>query len=274
MSFFPVALKELTDARRNRWLQSLSLVFFVLALGVAYFGGAVAGRVGFTGLSNTVVSLASLGVFIIPLIALMLSYDCIVGEEDDGTLLLLRSYPISLWQLFLGKWLGRSALLLVCLLLGFGSAGLLIAFNIEEDIGVVLSAFSIFILSSFLLGIVYIGLGIAISAMASSRNQAAGIALLLWFISCILFDIMLLAVLVASEGKVASDMLAFSLLLNPTDIFRIINFNLFSDMQVHTGLMAVSGKLALHNYVLFPVLCLWLLVSALLAYFLVKKRTV
>ena len=42
----------------------------------------------------TVVSLASLTVFLVPLIALLLAYDAIVGEAERGTLLLLLAYPV------------------------------------------------------------------------------------------------------------------------------------------------------------------------------------
>ena len=41
-----------------------------------------------------VVSLSSLTIFLVPLIALLLSHDAIVGEAERGTLLLLLSYPV------------------------------------------------------------------------------------------------------------------------------------------------------------------------------------
>ena len=42
----------------------------------------------------TVASLTSLATFLMPLIALLLAYDAIVGEEEGGTLLLLLTYPL------------------------------------------------------------------------------------------------------------------------------------------------------------------------------------
>ena len=42
-----VAGKELRDGLRNRWLLAITVVFAGLALGIAYFGAAASGKVGF-----------------------------------------------------------------------------------------------------------------------------------------------------------------------------------------------------------------------------------
>ena len=83
-----IARKELADGLRNRWLLAISLLFALLSVGIAWFGAA-AGQVGFTSVPATVASLTSLATFLMPLIALLLAYDAIVGEEEGGTLLLL-----------------------------------------------------------------------------------------------------------------------------------------------------------------------------------------
>lgn len=237
-----VMQKEFMDGRRNRWLQSVTGLLFFLALGIAYLGGAVAGQVGFTGLSNTIVSLASLAVLIMPLIALLLSYDAIVGEDEGGTLLLLSAYPISASELFFGKWLGRSLVLAVSMVVGFGCAAIILAIFTDTQVAALLQAFSIFIFSALLLGMSFVAIGMWISSVSRTRTQAAGIALVLWFIAAVLFDLLLLGTLVMSEGKVESDLLAGLLLLNPTDVFRMVNFTLFQDMQSHTGLMRLQQE--------------------------------
>ena len=84
-----IARKELADGLRNRWLLAISLLFALLSVGIAWFGAAAAGQVGFTSVPATVASLTSLATFLMPLIALLLAYDAIVGEEEGGTLLLL-----------------------------------------------------------------------------------------------------------------------------------------------------------------------------------------
>lgn len=98
-----------------------------MAIGLTLFGAAAAGQSGFAPLTTTVASLVSLSVFIVPLIALILSYDALVGEDEQETLLLLLTYPLTRDQLLLGKWLGHGAILATATLIGMGSAALVMA---------------------------------------------------------------------------------------------------------------------------------------------------
>ena len=70
-----IALKEIRGGLRNRWVASLIVTLAGLALILALLGAAPGGGVKASALSVTVVSLASLSVYLLPLIALMLSYD-------------------------------------------------------------------------------------------------------------------------------------------------------------------------------------------------------
>ena len=267
-----IAQKEWMDGWRNRWLQSITILLFLLALGIAYLGGAVAGQIGFTSLSNTVISLASLAVLIMPLIALLLSYDAIVGEDESGTLLLLSAYPISRFQLFMGKWLGHCAVLGSSIVVGFGSAALVLAITTDVQVGELFIAFGIFICSALLLGMSFIAIGMWISNVSRSRAQAAGIALLIWFLAAVLFDLLVLAILVITQGHLESNILAGLLLINPTDVFRMINFSMFSDMQQHTGLMDLQQDMDFGLYQLLSMAIIWVLLPLTLAFYSFKRR--
>lgn len=266
-----VMQKEFMDGRRNRWQQSITVLLFLLAIGIAYLGGAVAGQIGFTGLSNTIVSLASLAVLIMPLIALLLSYDAIVGEDESGTLLLLSAYPISKADFFLGKWLGRSAVLAVSLVFGFGCAALVLWLTTETFAMELLSAFGVFIVSALFLGMSFIALGMWISSVSKTRTQAAGIALIVWFFAAVLFDLLVLGGLVLTQGKVESSVLAAVLLLNPTDIFRMINFSLFQDMQSHTGLMRIQQEVGFNVSQLLLAALIWIVLPLLVGFYQFKR---
>ncbi|MEH6347046.1 MAG: ABC transporter permease subunit [Bermanella sp.] len=268
-----IAHKEWTDGRRNFWLQSISVLLFILALGIAYLGGAVAGQVGFTGLSNTIVSLASLAVLIMPLIALLLSYDAIIGEEEGGTLLLLSAYPISVFQLFFGKWLGRSAVLGCSIFMGFGCAALVLAFTTDVMVDELFIAFGIFIFSALLLGMSFLAIGMWISCISKSRAQAAGLSLLLWFFAAVLFDLLVLAILVLTQGKIESNFLAGLMLINPADVFRMINFSLFSDMQQHTGLMNLQQDMNFNLLHLIALAVLWVVAPLAMGFYQFNKRS-
>ena len=106
-----IARKELSDGLRNRWLLAISLLFAVLAVGIAWLGAAASGQLGFTSIPATIASLASLATFLMPLIALLLAYDAIVGEDEGGTLMLLLTYPLGRGQILLGKFVGHGLIL-------------------------------------------------------------------------------------------------------------------------------------------------------------------
>lgn len=271
-SILAVCQKEVKDGLRNRWVVAISLIFAVLAVGLAYFGAAAAGRVGFTSLSTTVVSLASLAVFIIPLIALMLAYDSLVGEEENGTLLLLLSYPLARWQLLLGKMLGHGAILAFSTLVGFGSAALILGlFGDTVPWSELLPAFGVFILSAILLGWIFIAFAYTISATVQEKSKAAGLALVVWFLFVLVFDLGLLGLLVGTEGDVNAELFPYLLLLNPTDIFRLVNISYFAEAQL-SGLMAIAQHVRLGTTTLLLALVVWLVLPVLLALYLFNRR--
>lgn len=86
-----IAAKEYRDRIRNRWVLAVALIFALFALAIAYFGSAQQGEVGFRGIDVTVASLVSLVIYLVPLIALILGYDAIVGEKERGSLELWKS---------------------------------------------------------------------------------------------------------------------------------------------------------------------------------------
>ena len=72
-------------------------------------GGFCAHRYGCAGaLDVSVVSRTSLSVYLLPLIALLLAFDALVGEFERGTMLLLLSYPVARWQVVMGKFSGHT----------------------------------------------------------------------------------------------------------------------------------------------------------------------
>src|SRR5690606_17764171 len=81
-----IALHELRIGLRNRWVAATTVVLAALALSLALLGSAPTGIVKTDPVAVVVVSLSSLTILLVPLIALMLSFDAIVGEHERGTL--------------------------------------------------------------------------------------------------------------------------------------------------------------------------------------------
>jgi len=273
MQIWSIAGKEFSDGLRNRWLLAISLLFAILAVGIAWLGAAASGQVGFTSIPATIASLASLATFLMPLIALLLAYDAIVGEDEGGTLMLLLTYPLGRGQILLGKFVGHGLILALATLIGFGCAAVAIALLVDDvDLGMLLWAFGRFMVSSTLLGWVFLALAYVLSSKASEKSSAAGMALGVWFLFVLVFDLALLALLVLSKGTFNPDLLPWLLLLNPTDVYRLINLSGFEGSGNAVGLMALSRDLPVPASLLWLCLLLWVGVSLLLAYWMFRRR--
>lgn len=274
-SIWTIARKELADSLRNRWLIAISIVFATLALGIAWFGAAASGTVGYASTPATIASLASLGIFLIPLIALLLAYDAIVGEEEGGTLLLLLTYPLSRGQLLFGKFLGHSLTLALATVIGFGIAGVAIALLVDDvAVGTLAAALLRFILSTILLGWGFIALAYLVSVRVSEKPLAAGLALAIWFFFVLIFDLMLLGLLVASEGRLNPELLPWLLLLNPTDIYRLLNIVVFEGGAQLTGVLSLGSDLPMGPGGLWVALVIWFVVPLAGAWALFRNRRI
>ncbi|MGD9661459.1 MAG: ABC transporter permease [Porticoccaceae bacterium] len=270
-----IARKELSDGLRNRWFLAISLVFAILALGIAWLGAAASGQVGFTSIPSTIASLTSLATFLMPLIALLLAYDTIVGEDEGGTLMLLLTYPLGRGQLLLGKFLGHGLILALSVLVGFGCAAVAIAVLVADvELGLLIWAFGRFMISSTLLGWVFLALAFIISCTTREKSTAAGLALGLWFLFVLVFDLSLLALLVLSEGRLSPELLPWLLLLNPTDVYRLINLSGFDAGASAVGILTLGDDLPLSGWLLWLCLLCWVGFSLLLAHWLFRRRLI
>lgn len=231
-----LAAKELRERLRNRWVLTVAAVFAVFSLVICYFGGAEQGALGPHSIEFVITSLVSLVIYLIPLIALLLGFDAIVGERERGTLDLLLALPITRLELLLGKFLGLAAALTLSTLAGFA---LMVALLWRQfgRVGLVQSAG--FVLSSILLGLVFLSLALCVSVLSRERTRASGLAIALWFGFVLVFDLLLLGLLVASGGAVGGPALAYLLLLNPTDIFRILNVFSLDQLRGFQGLVSI-----------------------------------
>jgi Cu-processing system permease protein len=252
---FTVAHKELRDRLRNRWVLAVALVFTVFALVIAYFGGAQQGAVGLRSIEFTITSLVSLVIYLIPLIALLLGFDAIVGERERGSLDLLLALPITRFELLLGKYLGLAAALTLSTLVGFGLVAVLLA----TQIGTAgLEPYASFMFSSVLLGLAFLSLAVMLSVLASDRTRASGLAIALWFFFVLVFDLMLLGLLVVSGGETGGDWFPYLLLLNPADVFRILNVFSLDDVRTLYGLTSIVPSALAKPWLMALVMLGWI----------------
>ena len=251
-----IAAKEFRDRIRNRWVLAVMLVFTAFALVIAYFGAAQQGAVGFRGIEVTIASLVSLVIYLVPLIALILGFDAIVGERERGSLDLLLSMPLTRFELLLGKYLGLAAALACSTVAGFGLVGVLLAAKLPASAWY---HYAGFILSSVLLGMAFLSLAVAVSVFAGDRARASGIAIALWFFFVLVYDLLLLGGLVVTGGGgVGADAFPFLLMLNPADVFRILNIFGLDEVRTMYGLTTVFPPRLANPAVLGTVMLAWI----------------
>ena len=272
-NIFLIAGKEIQESLRNKWVLAMTLLLAALALTLTLLGSAPTGNVGVQPLDVVIVSLSSLGIFLLPLIALLISHDAIVGEMERGTMLLLLSYPLSRGQLLAGKFLGHLAMLSFATVFGYGTAALaLLATGTHID-AESWRAYAVVIGSSILLGAVFLGLGYLVSATVRERGTAAGIAIGIWLLLVILYDMGLLAVLVVDQGqRISTGALNVLLLLNPTDAYRLLNLAGTASAGGLTGMSGLAKSVSLSPSALLATLVLWMLAPLALAAAVFSRR--
>jgi ABC-2 type transport system permease protein len=194
MSWQAVARKEFRDAIRSRWLHG-STLFFALFIGgaAALFFGVLIGPDG-RQVSNLFGFFANLGVFsfsfpgllalVLGFIALSTSYGSITGERETGSIKLLLSLPNSRLDAMIGKFLGRSAVVVAALLVGFLVAfAVLIATGTRLELG----SFVPQVALTALLGMAFVSIGLGISALASSNREATLATMGLYLVFAVLW---------------------------------------------------------------------------------------
>ena len=257
-----LAVKEFRDRLRNRWVLAVALVFTVFSLVITYFGGAQQGQLGLRSIEFTITSLVSLVIYLIPLIALLLGFDAIVGERERGSLDLLLALPITRLELLLGKYLGLAAALTLSTLVGFGLVAVLLFVQFGWP---GLFHYLGFMFSSVLLGLAFLSLAVFMSVVARERTRASGLAIALWFFFVLVFDLLLLGALVATGGSYGGDAFAYLLLLNPADVFRILNVFSLEDVRSMYGLGSIVPPSLAKPSLMGLVMLAWIVVPLVLA---------
>ncbi len=268
-----IAGKEIHQAIRNRWVLAATLLLSALALSLTFLGSAPTGTVGVRALDVVIVSLSSLTIFLIPLIALLISHDAIVGDMERGTMVLLLSYPVARWQVLFGKFLGHLAVLAFATCLGYGLAAAALVTSgsrVESDS---LAAFVAMIGSSVLLGAVFVAIGYLVSAMVHDRGTAAGISIGLWLLLVLIYDMALLGLLALDQGRnISASALNAMLLLNPTDAYRLFNLTGFANVSTFAGMAGLAHSASLSIEALLLALTLWTIVPLGLAALAFSRR--
>ncbi len=267
-----IAAKELRDGLRNRWVLATTALLALFALTLAFVGTAPTGTVKAEALAVTAVSLSSLSIFLLPLIALLLSFDAIVGEHERGTLGLLLAYPVARWQVVLGKFAGHVAILVIATGIGYGTAGAAVALVTQSGSW---AGFTLLVGSSVLLGAAFAAIGYVISAAVRERATAAGLAIGVWLLFVLIYDMALLGVLVADHGRtIGTELVNWLLLLSPADAYRMLNLAGTPEARLFSGMAGLADDVRFSALALTAALALWVAGPLAVAILIFHRRPI
>lgn len=244
-----VARKDFQDAVRSYWLWGLSVLFIVFFTVPAYFFadriGNAAQQQGQQLTSDAFLGiLAEINAFFIPIIAIVLTYAAVAGERDSGTLKLLLSLPHSRRDVVAGKVLGRGGVIALPVLAGFVAAAVVFLVTpVDFEAG----NYVLFALLSALLGLVFVAIGVGISAGARNSRRAMIGTVGIYVVFTLFWNRFAngLFTLLSDHTDLGNASLVkihlFTKILNPTQAYKSLTAALTTDSAMGARLQLVGG---------------------------------
>lgn len=261
-----LAFRELVDRLRNRWVWTVSFLLVVSALAIALFGSAPVGMTGMRGGQAALASLMNLSVYLVPLLALVLGSSAVMDEKRRGTLDLVLTYPLYPGEYLIGTFLGYCLALFVALLGSYVPVGIVL----HLVAGVDLAELQVLIDLVLLLGAVFLAISFLISILAREQGRGMASGVLVWIVSVFLYDLILVGLLILLPGRIPAALFGSLLLLNPTDVFRLVCFHWVGSVASPLGLSTVM--LPIPAPVVLAVLMAWLLVPLWVSVRVFRRR--
>lgn len=261
-----VAAKELAERLRNRWVWTVSALLLATTLAITFLGATPIGVVGAPGTGAVLASLLNLAVYLVPLLALVMGAGVVIEEKRRGVLDLILVAPVSSGEYYLGAFLGYALALGIALVTSFVPTGVALAVTTGLD----LVEFGRLLVLVLALGTVFLALSFLISIL--SRDPARGVAssVLVWVLAVFVFDLAVVGFLVVYPGEVSPLVFEGLLLLNPTDIFRLLAFAWTASAAAPLGLATLTPSIP--PAVLVLTLVLWMIAPLLVGHYLFQRR--
>ena len=212
-------------------------------------------------------SLSQPGAVFIPLLGLLASFNTISGERERGSLKLMLGLPHTPFDVVLGKFVGRSLVV----------AGAILLTSIAVGV-VALLTYAFFDLDRFLLntalmmyqGVVYVAIGVGVSALVSSQRRAVGVMAALLGLVFLIWDAFMAAlqwVFIGplSPGRRLPDWIQFLGVLNPGNAFLFARRAIIPEYYEIT-VYPESPAFFLQDWIGFVVLSVWMVLPLGLGY--------
>ncbi len=273
-----IAKKAIMDNVRNKWIIIVSIIFALLTVAVSYFGSLLSHS--WQDLGVTIAAMMTFVQYLVTIIALILGYATIIGEIERGSMSSLLSLSATRFEILLGKFLGLGIVLSLTIVIGFGAAGLVITANVSN---VNFVEYLIFLGATILFALIFLSISVFFSTVFKKRSSAIGGAVLLWFFFLFLIQIVFAGVLAATigiegilTGTIPEWYYALEL-LNPVSVYSdVISLNVVpisSTIQNNTNI-SIQYPSFITNWLLLPIMLLWIAVFFFLAVWRFQKQDI
>lgn len=277
MSTLAIARKDFSDSARSRRLWALIVVFVLFVAGLAFYFAEVAPA----GQNPNAGSLALIGslllptAILLPAIGILTGYRSVIGERESGSLKLLLSLPHRRSDVVFGKFVGRSAVVALAVVVGFAVGGVVL-FGLADNVP--LDDYALLVVMTILLGATFVSIGVGLSAGLRSETLVVVIGGGLVVLFTLLWQVLLLALsLVLAFFEVGGqalrgDIITFLAVLSPRQAFLVAYSSLTTANQnVSAPTGANLDAFWLQDWFGFVVLAFWLVVPLGLGYLRFKN---
>ena len=199
-----VARPQVKNVARSHWLVSYFAFFMLATEGLLRFAG---------GDSRSLLSLASIVLFVVPLVTLV--YGIIYLYNNREFIELLLAQPLKRRTLFAGLYLGLSIPLVVALVAGVTVPFLYHGFGEGQRL-----AFAIMLGGAASLTAIFTGIAFCVALRFEDRLTGLGAGLAIWLLLALVYDGALLFIVALADEPLEKSLLAVSL-ANPIDLVRI-----------------------------------------------------
>jgi ABC-2 type transport system permease protein len=216
--------------------------------------------------------------FFVPLAGLFISIKSIVREKESGSINLLLSLPHTRLDMVLGKFVGRAVVLTVAILAAFGPASIYLL-----AVGGGTGVYELFalLLSIMFFGLIFVGVGIGLSALVNSETQALVVGVTIFFLLFLWVPILnqlgINAPDIVSRFWLVFMFIDFFLVLLSLNDPDIANASVvrYDDIIVDDGFDSVtipSQDIWLQHWFVFVILALWIVVPLGIGYYRFKSQ--
>ena len=201
-----VARFQARDVLRSRWLAAYLLFFGLVTEGLLRFAG---------GDARTILSLASIILYVVPLVTLVFGTVYLYNAREFTELLLAQ--PVNRRALFFGLYLGLAVPLVFAIVTGVSAPFLAHGFDDPAQRWMLAALVG----AGAALTLVFTAIAFCIALWCEDRLRGLGAAIGVWMIAAIVYDGLVMSVVAAfSDYPLERPMLALTL-ANPIDLARV-----------------------------------------------------